>query len=198
VRRTMNRVLLCLVGLILVAVGGSVLVGGFGLPRRHGFRLPSWWPYKGPHDVLLGDHARTRYRAEGWWWPAVIAVLAVLVLIALWWLVAQLRSRRLGRVVVDNGDGGGVTLRGRALEYALAADAEALPGVVRADVRLAGRRAAPVAYFALRLDGDAVPGAVVADLDGQVLADARMSAALPALPAGVLMRGERHRARRVE
>lgn len=197
-RSTLNRVLLCLVGLILIAVGGSVLLGALDLPRRWGFGVPSWWPYKGPHDVLLSGHDRTHYRAEGWWWPAVIAVLAVLALIALWWLIAQLRERRLGRVVVDSGEEGRVMLRGRALEDALAADAEALPGVVRAGVRLTGRRAAPATRMSLLLDGDAVPGAIVRDVDGRVLADARRSAGLNRLPSEVRMRGQRHRGRRVE
>ncbi len=197
-RTTVNRVLLTLVGLILIAVGGAVLVGALDLSRHWGFTLPSWWPYKGPHDVLLSAHDRTRYRDHGWWWPVVIAVLAVLVLIALWWLVAQLRDRRLGHVLVDSGDRGGVLLRGRAMEDALAADAEALPGVAGAGVRLTGRRAAPATRMSLLLDGDAVPGAIVRDLDGQVLAEARASAGLAELPAEVRMHGERRRARRVE
>ncbi len=197
-RTTVNRVLLTLVGLILIAVGGSVLVGALDLARHWGFTLPSWWPYKGPHDVLLTRHGRTRYRADGWWWPVVIAVLAVLVLIAVWWLVAQLRSRRLGQVLVDYGDEGRVLLRGRALEDALAADAGVLPGVAASGVRLVGRRSTPAARMTLLLDGDAVPRDVMTGLDGRVLADARRSTGLEALPAEVRMRGERHRARRVE
>ncbi len=197
-RTTLNRVLLALVGLILIAVGGGVLVGSLHLSRHWDFTLPSWWPYKDPHDVLLSDADRTRYRENGWWWPVVIAVLAVLVLIALCWLIAQLRSRRLGQVLVDSGDEGGVLLRGRALENALAADTEALPGVTRTGVRLTGRRNAPAARMALLLDGEAVPDAIVRDVDALVLADACSSAGLADLPAEVRMRGERRRARRVE
>lgn len=197
-RTTVNRVLLCLVGLILIAVGASVLFGGLDLARHWNFTFPSWWPYKGPHDVLLSRHARTEYRSRGWWWPAVIGGLAVLALIALWWLVAQLRTRRLGRVVVDFGEEGRVILRGRALEAALAADAGALPGIVGSGVRLAGRRATPAARMSLLLDGDAVPEEVVADLEDRVLADARRSTGLVQLPAVVRLHGERHRASRVE
>lgn len=197
-RTAFNRVLMCLVGLVLVAVGGSVLVGALDLPRRWHFTMPSWWPYKGPHDVLLSDHARTRYRTEGWWWPVVIAVLAVVVLVALWWLLAQLRDRRLRHVLVDNLDEGAVLLRGRAMENALAADTEALTGVARADVRLGGRRATPAARMVLLLDEEAVPASVVADVESRVLADARRSAGLSEFPAEVRMRGARRRARRVE
>jgi hypothetical protein len=197
-RTTVNRILLAAVGLVLLCLGGSVLVGSLDLSRHWHFTLPSWWPYRGPHDVLLKAADRTRYRAEGWWWPVVIAVLAVLALAALWWLVAQLRSRRLGRVLVDYADGGRVVLRGRALEDALAADARALPGVSRSGVRLGGRRHAPSARMSLLLEEHAVPASVVTGLDARVLADARRSAALEELPAEVRLHGERHRASRVE
>jgi hypothetical protein len=197
-RTAVNRVLLLLVGLILLAVGGAVLFAGLDLSRRWGFDYPGWWPYRGPHDVLLTAHDRTRYRSEGWWWPAVVGGLAVLALIALWWLVAQLRQRRLGRVVIDFGDEGRVLLRGRALRDAIAADVAAVPGVAGAGVRLVGRRTTPAARMSLALDGDAVPADVVTAVDSQVLADARRSTGLADLPAMVRMHGERHRARRVE
>ena len=93
--------------------------------------VPSWWPFDGKDDVLLSKADRTRWRDEGWWWPTVIAVLAVLVVLALWWLLAQLRRGRLAEVLVDSGDGEGALLRGRALEGVLGDEAEALDGVVR-------------------------------------------------------------------
>lgn len=68
-----------------------------------------------------------------WWWPAVIAALALVALLALGWLLAQLRRHRPGTLSV----GGtppqeGVELRDRALSDAIAADAGALPGVEHA------------------------------------------------------------------
>lgn len=197
-RTTVNRLLMGLTGLILICLGGSVLIGGFDLSRHWDFTLPSWWPYRGPHNVLLKAADRTRYRSEGWWWPVVIAALAVLVLIALWWLVAQLRSRRLGKVQVDYGEEGYVVLRGRALEEALAAAAGSLPGVAGAGVRLGGRRHSPATRMSLLLEGHAVPDEVVTALDARVLADARRSTGLDELPAEVRLHGERHRASRVE
>ncbi|MDI5963092.1 alkaline shock response membrane anchor protein AmaP [Streptomyces sp. SL13] len=197
-RTTVNRLLMGLIGAILFVVGGSVLVSAFDLPRHWHFTLPSWWPFSGPHDVLLTAADRTRYRGDSWWWPVVIAALAVIALAALWWLVAQLRTRRLGQVQVDYGEEGRVVLRGRALEDALAADAEALPGVARSGVRLAGRRHTPAARVSLLLEGHAVPDTVVTDLDARVLTDACRSAALDGLPAEVRLHGERHRGARVE
>ncbi|BFO20392.1 hypothetical protein SHKM778_67800 [Streptomyces sp. KM77-8] len=115
--RAVNRVLLGIVGLVLVALGGSVLAIGLGAPA------PSWWLHDGRDDVLLDDAERTRWRDEGWWWPVVIAVLAVLVLLALWWLVAVLRRRRLTEVLINTGDDEEASLRGRALEQALEEEA---------------------------------------------------------------------------
>lgn len=97
--RIVNRVLLGVVGLVLVGIGGAVLAVGLGVDP------PSWWLHDGPDDVLLSDAERTRWRDSGWWWPAVIAGLAVLVLLALWWLTAVLRRHRLAEVLVDTGDG---------------------------------------------------------------------------------------------
>lgn len=191
VLRTVDRVLLGLVGLILLALGGSVLAIGFGAPA------PSWWLHDGPHDVLLGDAERTRWRDAGWWWPVVIAALAVLLLLALWWLVAVVRRRRLAEVLVDTGDGEGAALRGRALEAVLAEEADRVDGVERAKVRLIGRRTAPATRIRLLLAPHVDPGTALNDLTAHALTHARASANLENLPAEVHLRGVKHGAERV-
>ncbi|MEV6675023.1 alkaline shock response membrane anchor protein AmaP [Streptomyces sp. NPDC051162] len=196
--RTVNRVLMGLAGVVLVALGAAVLVGSLDLQRRWHFSLPSAWPFDGPHDVLLGESARRKWRAEGWWWPTVIAALGVVVLLALWWLLAQLRRRRLHEVLVDSGGGEAAIVRGRALEEALSAEAESLPGVDRALVLLSGRRAAPEAAVSLTLAPHASPSAALLALDDEVLAHARASTGLERLPARVRLGAVRHRAERVE
>ncbi|MFJ9625569.1 alkaline shock response membrane anchor protein AmaP [Streptomyces sp. NPDC101181] len=190
-RSTVNRVLLALAGLVLVVLGGAVLAAGLGAS------VPSWWPWDGKGDVLLSDADRGRWRDEGWWWPTVIAVLAVLVVLALWWLLAQLRRGRLAEVLVDSGDGEGARLRGRALESALAGEAGELDGVSRAHAALTGRRTAPRARVRLLLEPHAAPlGTLNAVADG-ALTHARQSAGLAELPAEVRLRAVRHRAERV-
>ncbi|MGA4842780.1 alkaline shock response membrane anchor protein AmaP [Streptomyces sp. G45] len=190
--RTVNRVLLGLVGLALVVLGGSVLAIGLGA------RPPSWWVHDGRHDVLLSDADRTRWREDGWWWPTVIAVLAVLVLLSLWWLTAQLRRRRLAEVLVETGDGQGALLRGRALEDVLESEAAALDGVGRARVLLTGRRrTAPEARVRLVLEAEAVPAEALHRLSTETLARARDSAGLARLPATVQLRTAKHRPGRV-
>lgn len=99
--KTVNRVVLGLLGLVLLVLGGSVLAIGLGASP------PSWWVHDGKSDVLLSEADRDRWRDDGWFWPTVIGVLAVCVLLALWWLSAQLRRRRLAEVLVETGDGEG-------------------------------------------------------------------------------------------
>lgn len=189
--RAVNRIFLGLAGLVLLCVGGAVVAAGTGLS------VPSWWPYDGRHDVLLSDADRTRWRTEGWWWPVVIAVLALLLVLGMWWFLAQLRRARLAEILVDSGDGEGALLKGRALRGALEDEAASLEGVSRASVVLTGRRNAPRARVALHLEPDASPGGTLARLADEAIAHARDSAGLGALPTEVRLRAARHRARRV-
>ncbi|MDT0399173.1 MULTISPECIES: alkaline shock response membrane anchor protein AmaP [Streptomyces] len=186
-----NRVLLGIVGLVLVALGGSVLAIGLGAPA------PSWWLHDGRDDVLLNEAERTRWRDEGWWWPVVIAVLAVLVLLALWWLVAVLRRRRLTEVVIDTGDDEEASLRGRALEQALAEEAGHLDGVEQAHVVLTGRRGTPRARVLLLLDPRVDPSTALTTLTEGPLTHVRTSAGLPALPTETHLKTQKHPPERV-
>jgi hypothetical protein len=189
--RTVNRVLIGLVGLVLLVVGGSVLAVGLGLDP------PTWWIHDGEKDVLLSDAERTRWDGEGWWWPTVIAALALVVLLTLWWLTAVLRRRRLTEVRVNTGDGEGALLRGRALEGVLEGEAAELDGVHRAHAHLTGRPDAPRTRVRLLLEPHVDPGTALHVLTAEALTHARNSAGLETLPAEVRMTGVKHKAERV-
>lgn len=177
---TVNRILLALLGLALLAAGASLLSAS--------------WPFGGRHEPLLTPHGRAW--PAPWW--AVLAGLGVCVLLALWWLLSQPRRARLAAVLVDTGDGAFAVLRGRALEEAVAADVqEAVAGVARCRVTLRGRRGAPALRVALELEPHAVPADVLAALAGPVLGRARTSAALAALPTEARLHVTPRRARRV-
>ncbi|MFI8516249.1 alkaline shock response membrane anchor protein AmaP [Streptomyces sp. NPDC085481] len=191
VLRRVNRIVLALAGLLLVVGGGAVLAAGFDLP------VPAWWPWSDRDDVLLTRSQRQHWRAESWWWPVVIAVLGLVVLLALWWLIVQFRRARLREVVVDSGDGEEAVVRGRALEAVLEADAGAQEGVARARVSLTGRRAAPRTRVALLLEPYASPADTLTALSAEALGNARTSAGLRALPTEARLRAVKHRARRV-
>ncbi|MBP0458824.1 alkaline shock response membrane anchor protein AmaP [Streptomyces montanisoli] len=190
--RLVNRLLLGLAGLVLLCAGGVVLAVGTKLS------VPTWWPYSGPHDVLLSRDDLHRWGGEGWWWPVVIAGLAVLFVLGLWWLLSQLRRARLSEVLVDSGDGEGARVRGRALEEMLERETEAHEGVARARARLTGRRRrAPAARMRVLLEPHASPERTVARVADEALAHARDSAGLDALPAEIRLRAARHGAERV-
>lgn len=179
-----NRILLALTGLVLLAAGAGLLTGAR--------------PLGGRHAALLTAQARRRYgHPDGWWWWALLAALALCVLLALWWLLAQLRRPRLAALPVDTGDGAFALLRGRALEAAVAAEAGALDGVAGCRVALRGRRGTPSLRVALELEPHAVPADALAALAGPVLTHARTSASLPELPAEARLKVTSHRARRV-
>ncbi|MEU6509938.1 alkaline shock response membrane anchor protein AmaP [Streptomyces sp. NPDC046942] len=187
----LNRVLLALAGLLLLVLGGAVLAAGLGAP------MPTWWLHSGPHDVLLSRAERTRWRHADWWWPAVLAGLAVIVLLALWWLTAVLRRRRLSEILIDTGDGDFALLRGRALELALAQEAGRQEGVAHTEVLLRGRRTAPTARILLRLEPHVDPATALDTFTAEALTHARESARLATLPAEVCLRAVKHHAERV-
>lgn len=179
-----NRTLLGVIGLALVAAGVMLLTASR--------------PLGGRYAPLLTARTRHRYwHPDGWWWWAVAVGLGLCVLLALWWLLAQLRRPRLAALEVDTGDGAFALLRGRALESAVAAEAEALDGVARARVVLRGRRDAPGLRIALDLEPHAVPADALAALEGPVLTHARASAGLAELPAEARLKVASHHAQRV-
>ncbi|MGW5849461.1 alkaline shock response membrane anchor protein AmaP [Streptomyces sp. NPDC055254] len=179
-----NRIVLALVGLVLLAAGAALLTAS--------------WPFGGRHAPLLARETRHRYgHAEGWWSWAVLAGLALCVLLALWWLLAQFRRARLRAVAVDTGDGAYALLRGRAWEEAVAAEAGALDGVARCRVALHRSRGAPALRIALELEPHAVPADALAALAGPVLGHAKSAAGLAELPTEARLKVTSHRAQRV-
>ncbi|MEV6107296.1 alkaline shock response membrane anchor protein AmaP [Streptomyces sp. NPDC051940] len=186
-----NRVLLGLGGAVLVVGAAGVLASAAGVP---------WTPYDGPDDVLLSRGTRERLSAHDWWWPVVIGSLSVLILLALWWLFAQLRRRRLDEVLIEQGESGSaplILLRGRALEDVLAERAQQIDGVERAHVFLSGRRTSPRARIGLLLGPRAQPASAVTDLRSGALKAAADSTGLSGLPSEVRLRAVKHRPERV-
>ncbi|MFC9817171.1 alkaline shock response membrane anchor protein AmaP [Streptomyces virginiae] len=160
-KSVINRVLLALTGLVLLGTGLLVLAGGFDLYQKLRLSPPAGWPLTTPQDVLLDDANRTRWTDEVWWWPTVIAVLAVATLLALWWLLAQLRRTHPGDLSVGDPARDGVELRERALSDAIAADTGHMPGVRQARVRMDGSSHQPEAHIDISLTPDAEPGPVL-------------------------------------
>ncbi|MEU9143302.1 alkaline shock response membrane anchor protein AmaP [Streptomyces sp. NPDC048349] len=198
-KSALNRVLLALTGTVLLGTGLLMLAGGFDLYRRWRMAPPDGWPLTAPHDVLLGAADRTRWTGEGWWWPLVIAVLALGVLLAVWWLLVQLRRTHPGRIPLSGAPGGdGVELRERALGDALAADARQQPGVHKARARMVGTTRHPQARLDLTLTPGSEPGPALRALRDGPLERARRSTGRPGLPADLHLRVSPHKAHRAD
>ena len=79
-----NRVIIGVIGLILLAAGVAGLLAAFGV---FGSTLED-------EAVLSGRVDRFTERQD-WFWPALAALTGIIALLALWWLIAQLRTDRL-------------------------------------------------------------------------------------------------------
>ncbi len=174
-RTTVNRVLLGLAGLLLLLGGLLVLAGGLDLYGHWHLSPPSWWPLTSPSQPVLSDASRTRWRDRGWWWPVVIGGLALLLLLALCWLAAQLRrpSPAELRLATPQTPGLALRLRGAALAEVIESAAEALPGVESARVRLLGKERRLRARALLLLEPGADVAAAVRAVHAGPLAQAR-------------------------
>ncbi|MGY1453085.1 alkaline shock response membrane anchor protein AmaP [Streptomyces sp. SS8] len=189
-----NRILLGLAGLALLVLGLAALAGGLDLQRRWGFDMPRDLFRGGPDEALLGRGEPAWWRDADWWrWLLAIGVPAAALLLALWWLSAQLWRQRPDTVLVDSGDGYGALVGTRPLEDAVAGEAGALPGVERARVRLGRRRAGVRARVALAVAAHASPAEVLARVRDEALEHARVSAGLEKLTAQVRLRPARQR-----
>jgi hypothetical protein len=194
-RSALNRTLLAVAGAVLLGGGVLLLIGGLDLDRRLHLHLPAGWPLTDPHQSVLSATARTRWTGTSWWWPVVLGGLTVCVLLALWWLLAQLGRGAAGDLPVP--DLTGTRVRGEALARAVATEAGQLPGVIRARVRMLGNARRPRARMVLTLGPGTAPGPVLAALGAGPLARARASSGLADLPVDARIQVEGGRVSRV-
>ncbi|MEU0041245.1 MULTISPECIES: alkaline shock response membrane anchor protein AmaP [unclassified Streptomyces] len=198
-RSTLNRLLLALCGLVLLGGGLLILFAGFDLYRRLDVIPPAGWPVATPHDVLVSNADRIRWSDQGWWWwPAVIAVLVLAVVLALMWLLAQLRHRPGAVHLGGTPPPESVDLRGRALSDAITSEARALPDVKQASAHLTGRASDPRLHVALTLTDHGLPAPVLQALCHGPVAHARQSTGLAHLPTRAHLHIDRHKAHRAE
>ncbi|MFC8075486.1 hypothetical protein ACFUN8_08075 [Streptomyces sp. NPDC057307] len=170
-RSAVDRTLLAVLGAVLAGAGVWVLTGHQTV-RAH---LPGWWPASATArtDGALTDRALlSRLRDDAWWTPAVIAALAVVFLLLVWWLLAQFRTGQPRTLPLPRP---GLGLRTGALTAAMEERTERIPGVDRARVTLSGRPHRLRATFSVRLEADAVPADVVRRIVAGPVTDARTS-----------------------
>ncbi|MFJ5798587.1 alkaline shock response membrane anchor protein AmaP [Streptomyces decoyicus] len=191
-----NRTLLALLGLVLLGGGLLVLAGGADIYRRFNLMPPASWPLTASHNVLVPPADQTRWTGTSWWWPATIAALALLMLLALAWLLSQRRRHPRQLTVADSSEES-VTVSNHALSDALTTDINMLPGVRGSHALFYGKHTHPQARIGLTLSTGTSPEQILEGLHDAV-GRARRSAGWDSLPTRVDLRVARHSPHRVE
>lgn len=173
--RRVNRTALVLLGLVVTAAGVlTVLVGAgvFGTGLADG-------------PVLVP--AVSRFAADtGWFWPAVAAAGLVIALLALRWLIVQLRSDHIGEIDVESDRSHGETvLSPAAVTAALDAEISSYHGVDSATSSLREVQGRTLLLVRVRLDGRTGAAEAAHAIESRAVAHARQALDDADLPARV-------------
>ena len=169
-----NRVTLLLLALLFIAVGlgaGAASLGVFGTSAQHSRLMTD------PVGHFIGS-------AGGWLWPAIAAAAAILLVLALRWLLALLFSTdRSGDLPIRSpGLTGRTTLAAGALTEAVAEEIESYVGVYSARARLIGNGQEPELVVAATLEETADLPVVRQRIETGALSHARSALGSPSLP----------------
>ncbi|MEW2132961.1 hypothetical protein [Streptomyces sp. NPDC005435] len=149
-RSVLNRTVLALTGLALLAGGSALALSG--TPEAGRLPVPP------AHHAFLTGARLAGLRAQGWWTPGVMAgSFAATALCALWCA----RQFRVGGSALLPLPGTGGTVRTRALEDALSHDAVALNGVARCRTRVFSSHGRLTVRLHLWLQPGVTPAAVL-------------------------------------
>jgi hypothetical protein len=158
----LNRVVLTVLGLLLLAAGGvglALSAGAFGASR-------ATYP-------VLPQAVSTFPDTRPWFWWAVAGVLLLTSVLALRWLIAQLRTDRTTRLDrTTNAREGYTTLHASALTHAVEDEALGITGVTSATANVRERHAQHV-FLRLGLAESADIGEVRGRLENEVVAHLR-------------------------
>jgi hypothetical protein len=176
----LNRVVLTLIGLLLLAAGALGIATGAGAFGKG-------------HTALLADSTRDFARTTGWFWWAVAGGALLLALLGLVWLLDQLRSDRASRLDVTTDDRDGVTMvHSGALTDAVAQETESLRGVTGASAQIRDRHGKRL-LLAVSLSDHADMGELRRALEENVVTHARQAIEDPGLPVDIEFRQGRNR-----
>ncbi len=170
-----NRVILLLLAVLLIAVGagaGAASIGAYGTDVSHStLNENSVWAFFGAQS--------------DWIWPVIAVAAAIVVLLALRWLLILLFSTdRLGHLPIGPSSSPGQTvLAAGALTEATAAEIESYRGVHSASARLIGESANPKLVVAVDLEADADVVVLRRRIESGALRHARTAVGNLALPA---------------
>jgi len=195
-----NRIGLGVVGVLLLAAGAYVLarsLGAFGTEQAdapvYSERTASW------------IHAQ-----QPWIWIAFAAVGVIVALLALRWLLVQLRTERLGRIAMDTDLGadppytddreytadpdysddlgaGRTSLPTSALTAAIGQEIDGYPGVRAVKVHVAGRPDLPELRLEVTIGADADPARIRTRIVEEAIAHAKAALDTEFLPTQLLL-----------
>lgn len=179
-RRTarLNRTVLVLIGLVLLAAGAAALARGLAVSAL------------GRPDAPLLTPALARYPADqAWFWPAVAAGSIILTLLSLRWLFTQTRTGAIKRLSLEPDHARGVTvLPADAAADAVADDIATYPGVDRVKAVLVGPPAAPWLRLSVDVEDRADLDALRSRIEGDALAHLRTALELDTIPTVLRLR----------
>lgn len=166
-----NRIMLLLLALLLIAAGlgaGAASIGVFGSAARHSRLIAN------PAGNFIGAQG-------GWLWPVAAVAAAIIVLLALCWLLALLFStdRSADLLIHPGSPAGRTTLATGALTEAVAEEIESYRGVNPARARLLGEPDDPELAVTATLEATADLAAL-----RQRIETGATSRVSPSLPAG--------------
>jgi len=183
-----NRIGLAVVGVLLLAAGGYLLarsLGAFGTEQAvsavYSERTASW------------IHAQ-----QPWIWITLAAVGVIVALLALRWLLVQLRTERLGRIALDtdldpdpeyNSDlgAGRTSLPTSALTAAIGQEIDGYPGVRAVTVHVCGRPDRPELRLEVTMDSGADPARIRTRIVDEAIAHAKVALDAEFLPTQLLL-----------
>lgn len=175
-----NRIGLGIVGLLALAAGGYLLarsLGAFGA---------------GPaQEPVYTDPVATWIHQHSWIWIALAVVAVLIALLAVRWLLVQLRTERLGRVDIAPAratagpelPAGSSILPASALTTAIGREIEDYPGIRSVRAFLTGAPDQPALHLKVVIDADADVARVRQRIVGGAIANARIALDDPQLPA---------------
>ena len=171
----LNRTLLALVGIVLMAAAAFALLTAFGVLR-----------------LVARDRPLTPPTLTLPTWASYVAVVAAVVLglLCLRWLVAQtLRRPKTGTWRLEDDPSDGATqMDAQAAVEPLVEEIETYPGVHRVSARLSGTASKPVLHLVIGCEDTADVTDLRRRIDGEAVPRLRQALDLPVLPADLLLR----------
>lgn len=172
-----NRVVLTVLGMLLLAAGGlglALSVGAFGASRAT--------------RPVLPQEVSTFPDGRPWFWWGVAGVFLLIAALAFWWLLTQLKTDRTTRLdrTTDARDGY-TTLHASALTNALENEALDIAGVTSASANVHDHRGQHM-FLRVELADSADIGDVRSRLEDEVVAHLREGVGDPRFPVTIELR----------